>query len=67
MVCANYVQLSDMLLDCSSIHKIPLNKSYKVRARIDLAGAQVFEVRAFDGSHGFCVHGIKESVEFATE
>ncbi|XP_076813794.1 FYVE, RhoGEF and PH domain-containing protein 2-like isoform X2 [Clavelina lepadiformis] len=59
--------LSDMLLDCSSIHKIPLNKSYKVRARIDLAGAQVFEVRAFDGSHGFCVHGIKESVEFATE
>ncbi|CAK8675502.1 unnamed protein product [Clavelina lepadiformis] len=59
--------LSDMLLDCAPLRKLPLNKSYKVRARIDLAGAQVFEVRAFDGSHGFCVHGIKESVEFATE
>ncbi|CAK8675499.1 unnamed protein product [Clavelina lepadiformis] len=59
--------LSDMLLDCAPLRNLPLNKSYKVRARIDLSGAQVFEVKPFDSFFGFCVHGTKKSVEFATK
>ncbi|XP_076813800.1 FYVE, RhoGEF and PH domain-containing protein 2-like [Clavelina lepadiformis] len=58
--------LSDILLDCAPIFKVGRKKSHKVRAKVDLTGADVCEVTTYDSSYGFCVHGIKSSMEFAT-
>ncbi|CAK8675506.1 unnamed protein product [Clavelina lepadiformis] len=58
--------LSDILLDCAPKFKVGRKKSHKVRNKVDLAGADVCEVTTYDTSYGFCVHGIKSSMEFAT-
>ncbi|CAK8675505.1 unnamed protein product [Clavelina lepadiformis] len=57
---------SDILLDCAPKFKVRRKRSYKVRNKVDLAGADVCKVTTYDSSYGFCVHGIKSSMEFAT-
>ncbi|XP_076813799.1 FYVE, RhoGEF and PH domain-containing protein 2-like [Clavelina lepadiformis] len=56
---------SDVVVDCVPPQILQRN-SYKVRTKIDLDGVHVYKVETSDDSFGFCVHGMKQYIEFGT-